>query len=371
MKMIWLRTRVLKYTKVDEFLSEFNVGKGDLIFTHEFIYKPIIAPYLSGADTLFLEKFGLGEPSSTLIDKIFIEIKDKRYKRIIAIGGGSVIDVAKLLVLDVTAKTVDLFDKKVPLVKKCELIIVPTTCGTGSEVTNLSIVEIVEKKTKMGLSSDEMFADYAVLIPDLLKTLPYDFFIYSSIDALIHAAESYVSPNSNEYTELFSISSIKKILSGYAAIVKKGKDFRFEILEEFLVASNFAGVAFGNTGAGAVHALSYPLGGNYHVPHGEANYQFFTEIFKLYKNKKPQGKIKVLIGIIAEILDVDESLAFTKMDELLMQLIAKKKLREYGMKEHEIAEFTDSVIKNQQRLLKNNYVELKAEEIEKIYAKLY
>jgi 4-hydroxybutyrate dehydrogenase len=371
MKMIWLKPRVLKYAKVSEFINEFGICKGDLIFTHEFIYKPAIAPCLSEVDTLFLEKFGLGEPSSTLIDEIFKEIKNRKYKRVFAIGGGSVIDVAKLLALDVTGKTVDIFDKKVPLVKKCELIIVPTTCGTGSEVTNLSIVEIVEKKTKMGLSSDEMYADFAVLIPELLKTLPYDFFVYSSIDALIHAAESFVSPNSNEYTELFSVSSIKKILSGYAAIAKNGKDFRFEILEEFLVASNFAGIALGNTGVGAVHALSYPLGGNCHVPHGEANYQFFSEIFKVYKKKKPTGKIKILTQIIAEILGVDPIEAFEKMDELLIQLIAKKRLREYGMKECEIREYTDSVIKNQQRLLKNNYVELEVKEIEKIYKDLF
>jgi len=371
MQMLWLKTGVLKYTKVNEFLDEFNIGINDLVFTHEFIYNLILPQYNLKTNVLFLEKFGIGEPSNIIIDKIFSEVKSKNYNRVIAIGGGSVIDIAKILALEITGKTIDMFEKKIALVKKCELIIVPTTCGTGSEVTNLSIVEIVEKKTKMGLSSDEMFADYAILIPGLLKSLPYDFFIYSSIDALIHAAESYVSPNSNEYTELFSISSIKKILKGYAAIVKNGKDFRFEMLEEFLVASNFAGIAFGNTGVGAVHALSYPLGGNYHVPHGEANYQFFTEIFKVYKKKKPQGKIKILAAIIAETLDIAAENAFEKIDDLLTRLIVKKKLHQYGMKEHEIAEFTDSVIKNQQRLLKNNYVELKAKEIEEIYKSLY
>lgn len=153
MKMIWLKARILKYTKVNEFLNKFNVGKGDLIFTHEFMYKPIIAPCLSGVDTLFLEKFGLGEPQSTLTDEIFKEIKDSRYKRIIAIGGSFVIDIVKLLVLDVTVKIVDLFENKIPIIKKCELIIVPTIYGTGSEVTNLSLYRffLVLKKYVMDI----------------------------------------------------------------------------------------------------------------------------------------------------------------------------------------------------------------------------
>ncbi len=370
MKMLWIKTQIHQYDDTKSFLEDFNVGEGDLIFTHEFIYKPNIYPHGVEADVLFFEEFGTGEPTNALMDKIFDKIKDKNYKRIIAIGGGSVIDVAKLMVFDTHNKALDMFEKTVPLVKQRELLILPTTCGTGSEVTNLSIAEIVEYKTKMGLASDEMYADHAILIPELIKSLPYKFFLYSSADALVHAVESYVSPKANEYTELFSVAAIKKIIKGYKVLNEHGEEARYSLLGNFMVASNYAGVAFGNAGVGAVHALSYPLGGSYHVPHGEANYRCFTEVFKLYDKKKPDGKIKKLKRIIGEILEVSGN-EFETLDILLGELIGKKQLREYGMSEIEINEFAASVIKNQQRLLANNYVELSETEIRSIYKKLY
>ncbi len=370
MKMLWLKTKVHQYDTVKGFFDEFSIGKGDLIFTHEFIYKPLIDPCGCEAEILYFEKFGQGEPSTTIINSIFEAIIGKDYKRIVAIGGGSVIDIAKLMVFDTSYSALEMFERTAPLEKQRELIIVPTTCGTGSEVTKISIANIVEKKTKMGLEIDEMYADYAVLIPELVKTLPYKFFLFSSVDALIHAVESFVAPESNEYTELFSVAAIQKIIKGYKILRSDGEDARMGMLDDFMVASNYAGIALGNTGVGAVHALSYPLGGNYHVPHGEANYRCFTEVFKAYDKKNSDGKIAAIKKIIGDILEV-QSGEFEVLDELLGDLIGRKRLRDYGMTEAEIGEFAKSVIQNQQRLLANNYVELSEEEIRKIYEKLY
>ena len=121
-----------------------------------------------------------------------------------------------------------------------------------------------------------------------------------------------------------------------------------------------------------MHALSYPLGGTYHVPHGEANYQFFTEIFKLYQLKAPHGKIEELNRILSESLQSNGwGGVYEQLDELLSHLLKKKPLREYGMKEADIDGFTQNVIKTQQRLLANNYVALSEDEIRDIYRKLY
>jgi 4-hydroxybutyrate dehydrogenase len=138
------------------------------------------------------------------------------------------------------------------------------------------------------------------------------------------------------------------------------------------VESNYAGIAFGNAGVGAVHSLSYPLGGNYHVPHGEANYQFFTEVFKTYNRLKPDGKIKEINRLLAAILkSSDVSNIYTDLEKFLGNLIPKNKLRTYGMKDEEKVIFTDSVIEKQQRLLGNNYVFLSRDEILNIYSTLY
>ncbi|QEK12509.1 4-hydroxybutyrate dehydrogenase [Crassaminicella thermophila] len=371
MKFFKLPTQIHKFDDFKGFAEEFKIGEGDLVLTHQFLYDPFMKELNLGADFLMQEKYGVGEPSDEMIDQILADVTAKQYKRIIAVGGGSVIDIAKLLIFKDGKNALDMFEKKIDFIKDKELIIVPTTCGTGSEVTNISIAEIKSKHTKMGLAIDELYADYAVLIPELVKGLPYKFFVYSSIDALIHAIESYVSPNANDFTQMISVKATEMILKGYLDIIEKGEDYRLEILEDFVIASNYAGIAFGNTGVGAVHALSYPLGGTYHVPHGEANYQFFTEVFKTYNRINPDGKIKELNTFLADLLKVEEKDVYDAIENVLDKLLSKKPLKEYGMKEEEIESFTDSVLEKQQRLLANNYVPLSREDILNIYKNLY
>jgi 4-hydroxybutyrate dehydrogenase len=370
--MFQVKPQIHQFKKVQEFTDFFNVGAGDFILTHEFLYTPYLKELHLDADFLFQEKYGLGEPSDEMIDAIIQTMQGKEYKRIIAIGGGTVIDIAKLLRMKDVKHALDLFEKKIPLIKSRELIIVPTTCGTGSEVTNISIAEIKSKHTKMGLAADELYADHSVLIPELVRGLPYKFFVTSSIDALIHGIESFVSPKANAFTELFSLKAIETIIKGYQLIISRGSDYRLNILSDFALGSTWAGIAFANAGVGAVHALSYPLGANYHVPHGEANYQFFIEVFRAYNNKQPNGKIKDLNEFLRKILELDDvSCVYDKLSQLLDQLLNRKPLHEYGMKKEEIEIFTDNVILGQQRLLVNNYVPLSRDEIRDIFQALY
>lgn len=372
MNLLDVRPQILQFNNLKEFNSEFLIQTDDLILTNKFLYEMFIKNLDINCNYIFQEDYNLKEPSDDIIDEMIKDIRLKNIKRIIAIGGGSIIDVAKILALKDVGMTCELFEKKLPIIKNKTLIIMPTTCGTGSEVTNISISEIKSKKTKMGLADSQLYADYAVLIPELVKNLPYEFFVYSSIDALIHAIESLVSPKSNLYTEMFSKEAIKLIITGYKNIKEKGKDYRKDIIDKFLIASNYAGISFGNAGVGAVHAMSYPLGAIYHVPHGEANYQFFIEIFKYYNFKKPDGKIKEVNKLLKDLLDSqDDAKVYDDLESLLSNLIDKKQLRCYGMKEEEIDIFATSVIETQQRLLKNNYVELKLQEIKKIYRSLY
>ncbi|MBU3092952.1 4-hydroxybutyrate dehydrogenase [Clostridium sp. CM028] len=372
MKLFSIKSQIHKFDTAKDFAETFNIGEGDFVLSNEFIYNPFFGSLNLNAEVVFLEKYGVGEPSDEIIDAVLATIKGKTFKRIFAVGGGSVIDIAKLLVIKGDNTALDLFEKKVPLIKDKELIIVPTTAGTGSEVTNLSIAEIKAKHTKMGLATDELLADHAVLIPELVKGLPYRFFVASSIDALIHAIESYVSPKSNPYTELFSVKAMELILKGYVQIIEKGEEYRKEIIEDFVIGSNYAGIAFGNTGVGAVHALSYPLGGTYHVPHGEANYQMFVEVFRTYNKKNPNGKIKDIKKILADILNVNgEDDVFAALASILDKLLTRKPLKDYGMKVEDIEGFADSVIVGQARLLANNYVPLSRDEIRDVYKNLY
>ena len=118
--------------------------------------------------------------------------------------------------------------------------------------------------------------------------------------------------------------------------------------------------------------ILWVLGAACHVPHGEANYQFFAEVFKTYSRKDPSGKIKALNSLLASILRVnEESDIYSELSTVLDKLLSRKPLREYGMKEADIDLYTDNVIETQQRLLANNYVDLSKKEIRDIYNTLF
>ena len=355
MQLFKLKTTIHRFESFGDFAKTFALGENDLVITNEFLYEPYMKSCALPCRFIMQEKYGLGEPSDEMMNSMLNDVANLRYTRVIAIGGGTVIDISKLFVLQGLKNVSEAFDRKISLIKEKQLVIIPTTCGTGSEVTNLSIAEIKSRHTKMGLADDTILADDAVIIPELLRGLPFKFYACSAIDALIHAIESYVSPKANPYTR----------------IAAKGQDCRFEKMGEMIMASNFAGIAFGNAGVGAVHALSYPLGGTYHVPHGEANYQFFTEVFKMYQAKNPEGSIAELNKKIGERLNCSPEEVFPELDKLLGCLIEKRPLREYGMKPEEVKGFAESVVKTQQRLLANNYVALTQDEMETIYQTLY
>lgn len=371
MKPFRIVPQIAIYQSFKEFAADFGVGEDDLIVTNEFIYPAGMPQGVDQEKVIYQEKYGAGEPSNHMMDLMFADARRQEYKRVIAIGGGTVIDMAKLLTLGGGHTAADYFSGETPIRKEKELILIPTTCGTGSEMTNISILEIKEQNTKKGLAADSLYADYAVLIPELLESLPFHVFATSSMDALIHAAESFVAPASNKITELFSIRALELIIGGYQQIAAKGQAQRSNIMEDFLLASTYAGIAFGNTGVGAVHALSYPLGGVYHVPHGEANQQLFTEVFKAYKRIEPFGRISGLEAALSRLLSVPTAGVWEELDSLLESILPRKPLRTYGMQIADIEAFADSVIENQQRLLKNNYTALSRQQMMDIYHHLY
>lgn len=362
--------QIYQYETCKEFVEEFKIGTGDLIFTNSSYYDKCFKDIVTGAYVVYAKKYGTGEPTDTMVDQIAKDISEIPFERVIGIGGGSIIDVSKLLVQEHIFPVKDLYDKKMPAKKVKELIIVPTTCGTGSEVTSVAVIELTERNTKLGLQTDEEFADKAVLIPELLHGLPHTVFATSSIDALVHAVESYLSPKATVFSELFSIEAMKLILNGYMKLIEEGMQTKDRYISDFLLASNYAGIAFGNAGCAAVHAMSMSFSGKHHVPHGEANYALFIEVLRRYKKIKPEGKIERLNEVIAECIGCKMEEVYENLEEILNQILYRKGLSEYGVKEDEIPIFVHTVETKQGRLTANNYVELSKEEMTDIYHSL-
>ena len=373
MKGFGLRTQVYEYGTFAAFAQEFGLGPEDLVLTGEATYDREIAPLDLGVQTIFREKYGSGEPTDAMVDGILDALRGRSYDRIIAVGGGTILDMAKLAAAaGETDRTDDLYAQGEKLIKRHPLLAVPTTCGTGSEVTNISIVNRLSKGTKMGLAVDALYPDSAVLISSLLDTMPYQVFATSSIDAMIHAVESFLSPNGCSLSRVFSEAALRTLLPCWERAVKRGgREAWKEEKADFLRAANWAGIGFGYAGTGAVHALSYPLGAIYHIPHGQSNQLMFSDVMKAYKRIDPDGRIRELERLLAQCLHVREEDSLSALYELMDKVLLKAPLHTFGVTEEDLVSFSETVPATQQRLLKNNYVPLSREQILEIYQAAY
>jgi len=360
-----IKPTIAVYDSLASFIDQKELGESDLIVTNEYVLSPQLDKTSTPCDVLYQEQYGQGEPSDEMVDAILKDIRGKNYKRIIAIGGGTIIDISKLLLFNDEYDVEEIYAKGAELEKKRELIVIPTTCGTGSEVTNISIMEFKKKQTKIGLAISQLFADEAALIPQMLSTLPYGVFATSSIDALVHAMESYISPKATPFSRMFGKAAIEKILKGYIKMKDSGEAKLPDNMEDFLIASTMAGVAFGNAGCAAVHALAYPIGGIYHVPHGKANHMVFEGVFNMYKELG--ADLSPAEEVLAPIFGCSKEESWKNMFELLDFVLEREKLGSLGVDEAKADEMAASVIQNQQRLLANNPIKLSQEQIRKIY----
>ncbi len=367
MMQFQIKPKIQRFGSFAEFARAAGLGPDDLVFTQGFLHKAFMLDL--NVQTMFIEDYGIGEPSNVMIDAMLQAVASREYRRMVAVGGGTVLDSSKILNLDGVTSTEALFARTDEPTRSKGLIMVPTTCGTGCEVTGVAVIDFPAKGTKIGKRFEAGFADTAVLIGEMARGLPYDFFIYSSVDALIHALEIYLAPTAGEYSDMFCAEAIRTILSGYSQLLRHGPEKRFEMLDAFVSASNMAGIALANVLCGAVHAMAMHFGSAHHVPHGESNSRFLMGVFKTYARKNPEGKIRNVTRLIAECLHVadDTATAFAALDVMLAKLIPQKKLAEYGMKRENAGAYADKVIATQQRLLVNNYVPLTRGELIAIY----
>ena len=352
------------------FAEAHAVSARDLIFTQRVLHDTFMAD--SPAQVLFYDDFCGGEPTDIAVDTMLSAIRQMDFDRLIAIGGGSILDSAKILVLDSDADVAGLFAAGVQPARKAGLVLIPTTCGTGCEVTCVSVLDFPSVGSKMGKAFDAGFADHAVLIDELLSKIPYHIFATSSADALVHAMEIYLAPTANTYTDMFCMAAIRSILQGYMRIVQHGRGIIQQDAKAYLTASNMAGIALANILCGGVHAIAMHFGSAHHVPHGEATRLFLPAVLKIYYRKAPEGKIADIAQVIADVLKLpdDSGNPFDALDTLLAQVVPTKKLRDYGMAAGDVDRYAAKVIETQQRLLVNNYVALSNADIAGVYSEL-
>ena len=210
------------------------------------------------------------DPSLETVERGCILTREKKCDMVIGLGGGSALDCAKAIAGVAFQKSSiwEYYEGREIEKKGIPFIAVPTTSGTGTEVTSNSVLRNIQKKTKKSLRSRYLTPYLALVDPELTLSLPPEITAYSGMDALTHAIESYVSNAASTVTEILAIGSIELIARNLREAYWNGEDI--DARENMSLASIMAGMSFANSGLGAAHALAHPLGAKFGVSHGVA-----------------------------------------------------------------------------------------------------
>jgi alcohol dehydrogenase len=235
------------------------------------------------------------DSSSRTVNDLYSIFNDNNCDSIIAVGGGSVIDTAKGVNILVTEQSDDLsqFAGAERLVKPMKpLIVVPTTSGTGSEVTLVAVIADKERKVKMLFTSNHLIPKVAVIDPRMTLSLPPFITAATGMDALTHAIEAFICLQKNPLSDSYSLTAIRLISENIITATKDGKNVDSRVAMSN--ASCMAGIAFSNSMVGMVHSLGHALGGVCGVPHGVAMNIFLPHVLE-YNMKKVSPYIGELL----------------------------------------------------------------------------
>lgn len=314
------------------------------------------------------------EPPFENLEQMMIQLQGKEYDLLIGVGGGSVLDATKVLSIMLTNQenVRDLVGIEKVQNAGIPTILVPTTSGTGSEVTYNAIFTDVRDKVKKGIVSPYLLPKVAIVDPELTLTVPPSVTAATGMDALVHAVESYTAIRAGELTDGIALQAIKLISRSLRKAVYNGKDVKAR--EDMAMGSLLAGISLGNAGVGAVHALAYPLGGNFKVPHGVANSLLLPFVMKYnaVADLEKFAEIAKALGENIEGLSLREAANCTvyALTQLAQDIGIPSSLKDVGVTAEDIPNLAEEASKID-RLLNNNPRWLTVKEIEKIYEEAY
>lgn len=339
--------------------TELHVGKGALQQLSHYKNEHILVvadPFLKTSGTLDAILANFDDSNDIVvftdivpdppIETVVAGIKsagDKPISIVLSIGGGSAIDASKAMYY---------FAKKQGAFSEAILIAIPTTSGTGSEVTDFSVITDADKGTKYPLVTSEILPDVAILDADLVMSLPSNITADTGMDVLTHAIEAYVSTEATDFSDALAEKAIKLVFEYLPKAYKNGQDV--EAREKMHAASTLAGMAFNTASLGINHSLAHAAGAKFHVPHGRLNSILMPHVIQYnagieFNNRNRQATDKTVASRyqdIAKLLGCSASSPVSGVRQLVeaikklqRKLEMPTSLREYGVKADAFAQY--------------------------------
>ena len=339
--------------------TELHVGKGALQQLSHYKNEHILVvadPFLKTSGTLDAILANFDDSNDIVvftdivpdppIETVVAGIKsagDKPISIVLSIGGGSAIDASKAMYY---------FAKKQGAFSEAILIAIPTTSGTGSEVTDFSVITDADKGTKYPLVTSEILPDVAILDVDLVMSLPSNITADTGMDVLTHAIEAYVSTEATDFSDALAEKAIKLVFEYLPKAYKNGQDV--EAREKMHAASTLAGMAFNTAYLGINHSLAHAAGAKFHVPHGRLNSILMPHVIQYnagieFNNRNRQATDKTVASRyqdIAKLLGCSASSPVSGVRQLVeaikklqRKLEMPTSLREYGVKADVFAQY--------------------------------
>jgi alcohol dehydrogenase len=286
--------------------------------------------------------------------------KEEKCEVILAIGGGSAMDAGKCIAVLARNKGSlrDYFGEVEYEKEPLPVIAIPTTCGTGSEVTRYAVIIDKNEKTKKTVSSEKIMPKLAILDPDILDYLPPNLIAATGMDAFCHAVESYLATNSDFFSKFFSMESLRLLKEN----LKKAVDGNKESKEKVFLASTFAGYAINRTGTIIVHGIGYSLTIKYKIHHGTSNALFLPYVVEFLKENGYDKEIKELEKIIGPT---------SELKNFITCLGLPLKLKNIGAKKEDVGELIDLSVKGCERAMKKMKFVLSKDDFLKIISSAF
>ncbi|MDD7995151.1 iron-containing alcohol dehydrogenase [Kosakonia radicincitans] len=314
------------------------------------------------------------EPSQHDVAKIVGALHITAFDLVVGIGGGSVLDVAKLLsvLCHPASPGLDALLKGEKPTARIGSLLIPATAGTGSEATPNAILAIPEQDTKIGIISPVMLPDYVALIPELTTSMPAHIASSTGIDALCHLIECFTATIANPVSDNVALIGLYKLLRNIETAVNEPHNLNARL--EMLWASYYGGAAITHAGTHLVHALSYPLGGKYHLPHGVANAILLAPCMKVVR---PHA-VEKFAQVWDLLPDADTSLSAEEKSHALVAWFAAlvkrlnlpDNLEALGVPRADIPALSDAAL-NVKRLMNNAPCTVSHADVQAIYQTLF